>query len=177
MRRVDSCAGAMSGNGRCSQLIDATLYLRRKYRVSCDGSKISSRFNICAEDGVVRSLAARQVEANLKMPSVSAGQSLYIRNSKSSGKPNHVRAFENSVNTRNSSKTSEFSATVPNIRASPNWAGPGATTAIRPYFIVETSEVEAARLRAPSNPKSSSASVKSATTFIPGRNSGSLEAF
>jgi len=46
---------------RWSQLIDATLYLKRKDGVSADEAKISSRVQYGREDGVVGSLAARGV--------------------------------------------------------------------------------------------------------------------
>ena len=44
-----------------SQLIDATLYLKRKDGVSSDEARISSRVQYGREDGVVGSLAARGV--------------------------------------------------------------------------------------------------------------------
>src|SRR5271155_4559179 len=46
---------------RCSQLVDATLYLERQDGVSDDGSTISSRVYGDREDGVMGSLAARGI--------------------------------------------------------------------------------------------------------------------
>ena len=53
----------MSALPRWSQLIDATLYLKRKDGVSADEAKISSRVQYGREDGVVGPLAARRVDA------------------------------------------------------------------------------------------------------------------
>src|SRR5271156_5699644 len=51
----------MSAFARCSQLVDATLYLERQDGVSDDGSTISSRVYGDREDGVMGSLAARGI--------------------------------------------------------------------------------------------------------------------
>ena len=53
----------MSVFGWWSQLIDATLYLKRKDGVSADEAKISSRIQHAREDGIVGPLAARRVDA------------------------------------------------------------------------------------------------------------------
>ncbi len=52
----------MSALTRWSQLIDATLYLKRKDGVSADEAKLWSRVQYGREDGVVGSLAARGVD-------------------------------------------------------------------------------------------------------------------